>query len=855
MSRPKVWDGTAWVNQATRSPVWAWYDALTATYAAAQMPPGKLPSPAELKALADACSASGDEFNYVLKARKSVSEFLSMIADAGRCIWRQAIDRLHLLPDAPRTIPNYMITDAEIIAGSHSVSYRMPTSDRADGAVITYVDEDADFAPATLTYPFDVVPQKPVRVDLPGVTKRSKVAAYAALLALHNVAVASEARSLTVEQDAKFWLRGDIVAVASHQFGADIIKGQARVIARSGNTLTLDVPPVWQAGAQHYIEIRSGKGRVLGPVACDKGASDVEVVLNAASLAAVAAATTAQRSADGEPNVDDTLDKVLARADGAIDPIVAISTQASRRFVVVGRRPGNNGRNEVSLVPYEPALYTQAAAAAASTPPRLDVPQLVVTGVPFVTNLTAVWQPAIVGSALYVGWTADARAVRYLVEISYDNGATWTPQGEVTATGVQLLLPYPGACVAGVTAINAQGVRGPRATVAVAAGDDTVRPSPGSVSLPQLGADAAALYDQIEQQRVQVFDAIRVAGEVQNHYRQRVEARIGKAVAFYDQQIDVLADADAAAASRVTTLEAQVSHPTTGLPATLARLVEEETVRASAIAAEAAARTALAATVNHPTTGLAAAHAAVSNEAAARVSGDAAEATARAALATAINHPSTGLAAAHSAISTEATTRANADSALSTSLGTLSAQVNAPGTGLPAAHAAISSEATTRAAADTALANYVDTVLASYDGTMAGAKFQMTAVAAPAGVAARIEMQVRAANTGGGDATNWKQAGIIIDVLETSPGSGVYTTRILNVADKYYVVNGTTMLPAFEVDTVNNRVKMKAADIGTVVAGIVKRADDKVIFNLNTGTLKVFDATGTLRVHIGDLSA
>lgn len=83
-----------------------------------------------------------------------------------------------------------------------------------------------------------------------------------------------------------------------------------------------------------------------------------------------------------------------------------------------------------------------------------------------------------------------------------------------------------------------------------------------------------------------------------------------------------------------------------------------------------------------------------------------------------------------------------------------------------------------------ALAQALETVIAQFNDTTAETTFRMTSVVAPSGVAARIEMQARVGKTGTSGETTWTPAGFIIDVIETTPGSDVFTGRITNIADQ-----------------------------------------------------------------------
>lgn len=129
---------------------------------------------------------------------------------------------------------------------------------------------------------------------------------------------------------------------------------------------------------------------------------------------------------------------------------------------------------------------------------------------------------------------------------------------------------------------------------------------------------------------------------------------------------------------------------------TTASVTAEALARATADMAIASTVTTVSAQVNHPTTGLPAAHAAVTNEATARATADTAIASTVTTLSAQVNNPTTGLPAAHAAVTNEATARASADGTLSSQITTLSGTVGT-------VSAAVTTETSNRIAADGAI--------------------------------------------------------------------------------------------------------------------------------------------------------
>ena len=178
-----------------------------------------------------------------------------------------------------------------------------------------------------------------------------------------------------------------------------------------------------------------------------------------------------------------------------------------------------------------------------------------------------------------------------------------------------------------------------------------------------------------------------------------------RSAAQIDELTRTVASGDAASAEATRLLAAQLNQVDTGLPATLARLIAEETARATQDAAEATARSNLAAQVNAAGTGLSATLARLVTEETTRATADSALAGRTNALESSVNNASTGLPATLARLVTEETTRANADTGLSSRATALESSVNNATTGLSATLARLVTEENARVTADTAEAN------------------------------------------------------------------------------------------------------------------------------------------------------
>ena len=152
------------------------------------------------------------------------------------------------------------------------------------------------------------------------------------------------------------------------------------------------------------------------------------------------------------------------------------------------------------------------------------------------------------------------------------------------------------------------------------------------------------------------------------------------------------ASADTALGNRATALESSLNTPNTGV---IARLTTEETTRANAVIALASRTTAVESTLNTATTGVVAR---LTSEESTRASADTALANRATAIESSLNTPNTGVVAR---LTSEESARASADSSLATRATALETSINTPATGLLAR---LTAEETARATADTAIA-------------------------------------------------------------------------------------------------------------------------------------------------------
>lgn len=229
----------------------------------------------------------------------------------------------------------------------------------------------------------------------------------------------------------------------------------------------------------------------------------------------------------------------------------------------------------------------------------------------------------------------------------------------------------------------------------------------------QAGQRRAAQLVQIQTEFTTTLVANEAASAVA---RQALLARMGLAEAAIVTTSKVLADTTQALTSRMAAAEAVFNDTGTGLAATLARLIREETLRAAGDQANASDIATLSAQVNAAGTGLPATRATVAENKQAQVDGDSANARSIQQLSAQVFDAGTGLPAVSARIDAEREARVSADAANARDTSVLAAELHDGATGLAATRATVAADRQARVDGDSANARSVQQVSARLDG-------------------------------------------------------------------------------------------------------------------------------------------
>lgn len=413
-----VWNGSAWVDTATRSPAWAFYDAATNTTYGAARPASKVDFQAVYD-LATAAASRGDNFDFRFSQGDPVPDVFDTILRSTRARHRWSGDVLTLVRDEWSDTPRMLLTDREIVRGSLSLEYILNTADSADAVIVDYLDQDT-WSPASVQYPpnsgsFTSV--RPTHIKLDGVVQRSQAYREAAFYYL-QAQYRRIQPTLDTEHDGRMLGFGSRVRVQTELPQTWGYTGA--VTGNESGTLTLSPVPTWAATGSHYIAIRTKTGRQFGPVLCTQGADASFAVLDPTDLATVEAAQAT------------TLADTLDRADGADDPSFdfGVGSQRARDCIVMSGRP-NGDHVTLALAVDNEAVHETSLG---DTPVAPTVPVLRDPKAPVISAVSANFRQGVAEPILDASWEPAPGAIYYVAQVSYDGGASWTQIYEGNST-------------------------------------------------------------------------------------------------------------------------------------------------------------------------------------------------------------------------------------------------------------------------------------------------------------------------------------------------------------------------------------------------------------------------------------
>ena len=269
-----LWNGATWsAPTVTSSAAWAFaYACKQVGFTDAQL---DLPG---LLALDATCSARGDRFDGRFDNFLNFWEAITRICGAVRAKPFMQGGLIRVRRDQQVTLPVAMFSVRNIVRGSLSIDYVMPSIDTADAVDVKYFDGVA-WAPATVRAKLSgSVAAQPAKVDLFGVTQRAQAYREGLYMAAANRYRRKIVRFQT-EMEGFIPTFGDLIVV-QHDLpnwgqGGDVVAYDVAT-----RTATLSEPVTFTTG-NHYIALRRRDGSVAGPYLVTAGTAANQVVFDA----------------------------------------------------------------------------------------------------------------------------------------------------------------------------------------------------------------------------------------------------------------------------------------------------------------------------------------------------------------------------------------------------------------------------------------------------------------------------------------------------------------------------------------------------------------------------------------------
>jgi hypothetical protein len=395
-----VWNGVAWVEQATRKSVWAFSDVMRNGVYGANI----LDSALDLATLGYYATAAApfDTFDGVIRGPDSIWGVASTILATMRAEPVQLGRVWSMVRDEPKSIRSHVITRRQIVQGSTAIEFETDPDDGTGHVIVDY-DEGAD--PKRPVQPPDFVYGQasltPQRRKLFGVSS------YAHAVHLGRwIAAAGFYRRQTykfaTEHEGRIYKRGDSISVDAWFASKAKVAG---IVARAGTTLTIDADIAFAAGDQ--IILRDRTGRQWGPVGlAGQGANLRELVI---------AATTA----GGIPIAD-------ALATDEMEPttvVVGQPTVLTRNYLVNSARPSGRDRISIEAQIDAPEVWAAIGEPIGSPPAPEAGPQTPV--VPQIFYVSGEMAQGVAEPQVKWALSPARGATAYQVQVSYDDGGSW----------------------------------------------------------------------------------------------------------------------------------------------------------------------------------------------------------------------------------------------------------------------------------------------------------------------------------------------------------------------------------------------------------------------------------------------
>lgn len=392
---------------ATSSIAWAIADILRADYGAGLADANI--DLAQLYVLDQVLTPRGDTFNGRFDNTISAWEALTKVSQCGRTKPYLQAGIVHFVRDQAQSIPVAMFGPTNMVRGSLSVDYLMPTVETADAITIQYFDA-ATWKPAEVTAALaGSTASNPSKMQLFGCTNRDQAWREGMYIAACN-RYRRKMISHQTEMEGFIPTFGDLVALSHTRLSA-AVSGEVTAWDAANLILTLAEPVTFTAGQTHYIGLRKRDGSFAGPYVATAGADEFHVVLGSAPSFTPYTGSAEDRT-------------TFSFGTGAEYRSLALLTAV---------KPRSGHLVELSYVNDAPEVHAADTGTVPAPPAAWDLPK--VPTIPAVTGLNVVQGGTPAKPTLSISWLPAAGADHYLVEQSVD-GVAWTGAGNITGTSL-----------------------------------------------------------------------------------------------------------------------------------------------------------------------------------------------------------------------------------------------------------------------------------------------------------------------------------------------------------------------------------------------------------------------------------
>jgi len=434
----KTWNpesGWSAVSVPTRSIAWAAVDAAKNADYGGGLPDARIDLPG-LYALDQLWEARNNHFDGRFDSAITLWEGLSQIVKVGRAKPYMQGGIVYVARDEAKTLPVAMFTMRNIVRGSFSLDFVLPSDDTADCVTTAYFDETVW---ATRRVPSALpgsTSAKPFKMDLFGAINRQHVHEegmyYAACNQYRRTPISFE-----TEMEGFILSFLDLISV-SHDMPQ---WGQAgEVVAWDTDTRTaiLSEPLTWGSGT-HYIGLRRRDGSMAGPFVATAGTDAYHVVLEALD----------------ESHIDHDFTPYTGYDEERTHYTFGWGDTWCQLARVTSVKPRGINRVAIEAINEDSSVHTADRGVVA---PPITSSQLPTRNTaPVVLGFTARSMPHD-SDKMLLSWNPSPGADYYLLEQSKD-GESWVRMGEPTACNFAATALYGPETIVRIAAVGM--VRGP----------------------------------------------------------------------------------------------------------------------------------------------------------------------------------------------------------------------------------------------------------------------------------------------------------------------------------------------------------------------------------------------------------